>query len=170
MKIFFGAAIQGHQTFGERREIYVQIIETLQNHGAEICTEHTTGRTPEECRALQKKAIGPRPENEGEALIFVRNKMIEFVEGDIDACVFEVSTPSLGTGIEFAHAYLRPRLGLRKVPVLALYEKGHWPNRLSTMIRGLNTSEFDHVHIHEYGDRTELSYTIENFYKNQLKK
>ena len=38
----------------------------------------------------------------------------------IDAAVFEVSTPSLGTGIEIAHTYLRPRLGLPAIPMLAV--------------------------------------------------
>jgi len=39
--------------------------------------------------------------------------MIEGVEGDIDTAVFEVSTPSLGTGIEISHVYLRPRMNLK---------------------------------------------------------
>ena len=53
--------------------------------------------------------------------------MIELIEGDIDAAIFEVSTPSLNTGIEIAHAYLRPRLGLMAIPVFALYQKNYWP-------------------------------------------
>jgi len=65
--------------------------------------------------------------------------MIEAIEGDIKAVIFEVSTPSLGTGVEIAHAYLRPRLGLSAVPILALYEKNYWPNKLSTMIKGIST-------------------------------
>jgi hypothetical protein len=55
----------------------------------------------------------------------MRNKMIEAIEGEIKAAIFEVSTPSLGTGIEIAHAYLRLRLGLSRIPLLALYEKDY---------------------------------------------
>ena len=85
--------------------------------------------------------------------------MIELIEGDIDAAVFEVSTPSLGTGIEIAHAYLRPRLGLTAIPVFALYQKNYWPNNLSTMIRGITKDEVADFVIQEYdkpGDTAEF--------------
>ena len=59
----------------------------------------------------------------------------------IDAAIFEVSTPSLVTGIELAHAYLRPKLGLTEISVMALYQKDYWPNNLSTMIRGITSDE-----------------------------
>jgi hypothetical protein len=82
----------------------------------------------------------------------IRNKMIKFIEGDIDAAIFEVSTPSLGTGIEIAHAYLRPRLGLPEIPVFALYQKDYWPNNLSTMIRGITADEVPNFIVKEYDD------------------
>ena len=68
----------------------------------------------------------------------------------IDAAVFEVSPPSLGTGIEHAHAYLRPRLGLKAIPVIALYQKDYWPNNLSTMIRGITAEEAPHFRLKVY--------------------
>jgi hypothetical protein len=76
--------------------------------------------------------------------------MIEAIEGDIKATIFEVSTPSLGTGIEIAHAYLRPRIGLSLIPVLALYEKDYWPNKLSTMIKGISKETVPHFTLIEY--------------------
>ena len=84
--------------------------------------------------------------------VMIRNKMIDFIEGDIDAAVFEVSTPSLGTGIEIAHAYLRPRLGLTAIPVIALYQKDYWPNNLSTMIRGITADEVPNFMLKVYDD------------------
>ena len=72
------------------------------------------------------------------------------VEDDIDAAVFEVSTPSLGTGIEIAHAYPRPRLGLPEIPVIPLYQKNYWPNNLSTMIRGITANEVSQFVLKEY--------------------
>ncbi len=78
--------------------------------------------------------------------------MIEFIEGDIDAAFFEVSTPSLGTEIEIAHAYLRPRLGLPATPVFALYQKNYWPNNLSTMIRGITKDEVANFVVKEYDE------------------
>ena len=86
----------------------------------------------------------------------IRNKMIEFIESDIHAAIFEVSTPSLGTGIEIAHAYLRPRLGLPAIPVLALYQKDYWPNNLSTMIRGITRDAVPNFVVKEYDDPAEV--------------
>ena len=76
--------------------------------------------------------------------------MIEAIEGDIKAAIFEVSNPSLGTGIEIAHAYLRPRVGLSLIPVLALYKKDYWPNKPSTMIKGISKDIVPHFTLKEY--------------------
>jgi hypothetical protein len=89
--------------------------------------------------------------------------MIEAIEGDILAAIFEVSTPSLGTGIEIAHAYLRPRLGLPLVPVLALYQKEYWPNNLSTMIRGISPKQVPHFSVKEYTSLDEAKHIINDF-------
>lgn len=85
------------------------------------------------------------------------------VEGNIDAAVFEVSTPSLGTGIEIAHAYLRPRLGLPSIPILALYEKGYWIHNLSSMVRGLDQDQFPTLSIKEYEDLAEAQARLSEF-------
>ena len=83
--------------------------------------------------------------------------------GDIDAAVFEVSVPSLGTGIEMAHAYLRPRLGLPEIPILALYEKDFWPNNLSSMVRGLSSGLYPNFVVKEYEDLEEACHHTGQF-------
>ena len=104
-----------------------------------------------------------------ERTVLIRNKMIEFVEGDIDAAIFEVSTPSLGTGIEIAHAYLRPRLGLPTIPVVALYQKDYWPNNLSTMIRGITSNEAPHFMLKVYDDPANAQEFIPDLLKDLVK-
>ena len=121
MKVFYGAAIQGAKNREERSKVHQFLINTIKKQGFEVVTEHTTGKSYEESIEKLEQAIGPIPKNITERRIYVSNKMIEGIEGNIIAAVFEVSTPSLGTGVEIAHAYLRPRLGLSTVPILALY-------------------------------------------------
>jgi len=89
--------------------------------------------------------------------------MIEAIEGDINAVVFEVSTPSIGTGVEIAHAYLRPRLGLTTIPILALYEKNYWPNKLSTMIKGISNKNIPHFTLKEYENLEDTERIIKEF-------
>ena len=90
--------------------------------------------------------------------------IIEAIESDIKAAVFEVSTPSLGTGVEIAHAYLRPRMGLKEIPILALYEKNYWPNKLSTMIRGISSEELQNFNLVEYASIDDVEKIIHNFF------
>ena len=141
MKIFFGAAIQGAQNREERAAVHRLIIDAIKSCNCEVISEHTTGKDYDATAKFLEKSLGQLPPQGMERTVLIRNKMIEFIEGDIDAALFEVSTPSLGTGIEIAHAYLRPRLGLPEIPVIALYQKDYWPNNLSTMIRGITNDE-----------------------------
>lgn len=163
VRVFFGAAIQAHQHFGERQAVYERIINLLRERGIEVCTEHTSGRDRQEILDLMEKAIGPIPPSGSERTMYVRDKMIEFVEGEIAGAIFEVSTPSLGTGIELAHAYLRPRMNRPAIPILALYQKDYWPNNLSTMIRGLSAHSAPTLRLLEYADTAELERGVLDF-------
>jgi len=167
MKIFYGGAIQGSTDRKKGSQIHQYILSILKSLDCEICTEHTSGESYEKAIEKLEASIGPLPEKGLERRIYVRNKMIEAIEGDIDACIFEVSTPSLGTGIEIAHAYLRPRMGLKSIPVVALYQKDFWPNELSTMIQGITTETVPQFCLLEYNDNeslpTMLKEVIESF-------
>lgn len=165
-QVFYGAAIQGAKDRKERSQVHKSFIETIQKQGYKVATEHTTGKTYEEAIQKLEQAIGPLPKDEQQRKIYVRNKMIETIEGDVKATIFEVSTPSLGTGIELAHAYLRPRIGLSLIPVLALYEKDYWPNKLSTMIKGISKEEIPHFTLKEYKNLNDGKQIINDFLTN----
>jgi len=152
MKIFFGAAIQGAHNREDRAAVHRLIIDAIKSCGCEVLCEHTTGKDYNATAKLLEQTLGNLPPQGTERTAMIRKKMIEFIEGDIDAAIFEVSTPSLGTGIEIAHAYLRPRLGLPAIPVIALYQKDYWPNNLSTMIRGITADQAPHFMLKVYDD------------------
>ncbi len=163
MKVFYGAAIQGARNRGQRSAINLGLIEAIKSSGLEVFTEHTAGKTREETGQLLEQSIGPLPKDDMERRIFIRRKMIEAIEGDLIAAVFEVSLPSLGTGNEIAHAYLRPRMNLAPIPVLALYQKDYWPNKLSTMIRGITQEEAPHFELCDYIDIEEAQGFVRKF-------
>jgi len=163
MNVFYGAAIQGSRERSERAEVNHFLINCIKNNGFNVSTEHTSGKNYEEVIKKLEESIGKMPEGDLNRRVFVRNKMIEAIEGDVHACVFEVSVPSLGTGVEVAHAYLRPRMGLPVVPVLALYEKGYWPNELSSMIRGISPEVAPHFILKEYVDSDEARAILIDF-------
>jgi hypothetical protein len=150
LKIFYGAAIQGASDRKERAVINAGLIAAIRSLGFDVVSEHTTGENFIDTAEKLNVSIGPLPPEGKERTVFIRNKMIHFIESDIAAAIFEVSTPSLGTGVEIAHAYLRPRMGLSQIPVIALYEKGYWPNRLSAMITGISKTDVPHFCLIEY--------------------
>ena len=167
-RVFYGAAIQGSRNRKERSYVHEYFIKTIKKHDYQVFTEHTTGQTYDEAIEKLEMAIGPIPDDQYERKIFVRNKMIEAIEGDITAAIFEVSTPSLGTGVEISHAYLRPRLGLTSIPVLALYEKNFWPNKLSTMIKGISKKDVPNFNLLEYEDIKDIDMILKNFFQNKI--
>jgi len=164
MKVFYGAAIQGAENRKKRANIHKTIIDSIKKQGFEVYTEHTTGKTYEEAIEKLEQSIGKMPKNDIDRRVYVRNKMIEGVESDIVAAVFEVSTPSLGTGVEISHTYLRPRMGLKEIPILTLYEKDYWPNKLSTMIRGISNEELSNFNLIEYKNINDVDNIIQNFF------
>lgn len=165
MKVFYGAAIQGLSKMEQRAEANGALIGEIKRLGFEVVTEHTKGRTYEERMEHLEKAIGPLPPKGIERKVFVRGKMVQAIEGDITAAVFEVSVPSLGTGVEVAHAYLRPRMGLKKIPILLLYQKDYWPNELSTMIRGISNGVIPNVKLAEYENLEDARKKLAGFLK-----
>jgi len=164
MKFFFGAAIQGHREWGAHAETYSTIIETINHHKHSILSDHTTGLSRDATIEKLEQKIGPLPNDEYQSRVYVRNKMIEMLErDDLAGIIFEVSVPSLGTGVEIAHAYLRERLGLKPVPILLLYKKDFWPNKLSSMVRGVPIDQFPCYHLLEYENLHDLKNTVESF-------
>ncbi len=162
-KVFYGAAIQGSKNRKERYHVHEFIINAIKKQGFEVYTEHTTGRSYEEAIKKLEQSIGKLPKDDLDRRNYVRDKMIEGIESDIVAAVFEVSTPSLGTGVEIAHAYLRPKMGIKEIPILALYEKDYWPNKLSTMIRGISKKELPKFNLVEYINIDDVERIIQNF-------
>ena len=163
--VFYGAAIQGASDRGERAHVSRALIECIKQEGYTVAFEHTCGRTVEETAELLSKAVGPLPPVGIERTRYVRQKLIEAVEGDIAAAIFDVSTPALGTGIELAHAYLRPRMGMSEIPILLLYQKGYWPSNLSSMVRGISNEEAPAVNLKEYEDLEQAMTYVSQFLK-----
>src|SRR4030042_6852465 len=162
-KVYYGAAIQGVKDFGERASVSRTLIDAIKSCGYEVVSEHVTARDRKEIDEILEMEMGPvPPRGHADRKSHIRDKLIEMIEGDLAAAVFEVSVPSLGTGVELAHSYLRPRMGLPEIPVLALYQKDYWPNRLSTMVSGVKLPNFQLI---EYIDLDEAEAYLIQFFK-----
>jgi hypothetical protein len=169
MKVFFGAAIQGVKNRGERAAVYRRFLDAIKEAGLGVVTEHSAALDYPSTLDSLTTTYGTLPEDEQARRVFVRNKMIEGIEGDLSAAIFEVSTPSLGTGIELAHAYLRPRMGLPAIPILALYQIGYWPHHLSSMVRGIPADSIPQFRLEDYSDAEDGAEKIRRFLKDRAR-
>jgi hypothetical protein len=163
MKVFYGAAIQGRGDRRERTNLNRELIDAIKACGHEVVTEHTAAETYDEAMAMLSEAFGKLPRGRDERTVFNRVKITEALAGDIGAAVFDVTVPSLGTGIEMAHAYLRLKLGLKPVPVLLLYDPSYG-RELSGMIRGISKDELPNVMLRNYGTAEEAKAVIKSFF------
>ena len=166
MKVFYGAAIQGVRDRTERAGLNKYLIEAIKSAGYAVLGEHTTGRDRRETARLLEEAIGPLPSPGIERTHYVRKRMIELVESNINAAVFEVSVPSLGTGIEIAHAYTRPTRSLSEISILALYQEDYWPGGLSSMVLGISEEEYPNFQLKNYSNPEEARSHIVQFLQN----
>ena len=148
--VFFGGAIQGASDRPERARVHRRLMSVINESGYQVYSEHTGGRDFNETARLMEGSIGPLPPPGAVRSAYVRKLMIQGIEGDLAAAVFEASIPSLGTGVEIAHAYLRARLGLSPIPILILYETDRWPGGLSAMVRGVPQDEVPGLFLKEY--------------------
>ena len=163
MKVFYGAAIQGTKDRAERAHVHKRLIKIIKEEGHEVVSEHLKGRNKEETAKLLEKSLGPLPPSGIERKIRIRKKLLEYLEGNIDAAVFECSIPSLGTGIELSHAYLRPRRGLDEIPILGLYEEFYWPSGLSSMVAGIAPEEIPAFNLEVYKNLEDAENYVRRF-------
>jgi hypothetical protein len=164
--VFYGCAIQGAVDRSARADLNSVLIEQIRSLGFVVAYDHTTGKSKDEAARLFNAADGSKIPSGEQRTIYVRRKMIEKIEGEIAAAIFEVSVPSLGTGIELTHAYLRPKMGLKGIPILALYQTAFWPNNLSSMIRGIAPEELPNFQLREYRNAEEAKQHIQSFLKD----
>lgn len=168
MKVYFGAGIQGFenpQKRAERVATYKHIIDSIRGCGHEVLYEHTATNNREEAWTVLERQFGALPKDPYERKLFIRDKNLQGIEKHAEAAVFEVSTPSLGVGIEIAHAYLRPRLGIKAIPILALYQKDYWSHGLSVMVSGLQSDPTtrNFVVIQEFSDFDSIKNAVSQF-------
>ena len=163
MNVFYGTALQGEKDRGSRSTVHQTLHDYITQQGPVVVFDHITSQSLSEARDKLTHSLGELPADDLERRIFVRDKMIEAIEGDIGAAIFEVSVPSLGTGIELAHAYLRPRMGLSEIPILALYQKDYWPNKLSSMVRGISREKAPMFEVRDYTTLNEAKSHVKQF-------
>lgn len=164
MKIFYGAAIQGRGNREKRADVNKSIIGMIKAAGHDVVTEHTSAGSYEEAVEMLEKAFGKLPEDKDGRTAPIRTNIIDALSGEVDAAIFDVTVPSLGTGIEIAHAYIRPKLGLKEIPILLIYDSSYGQN-LSGMVKGMSKSELPNVVLMDYAKLEEAQEIINAFFE-----
>ena len=166
MRVFYGAVIQGAKDDAEkakRASINRTLIDTIKEEGYEVFSEHTAGKTKQETAKIFEREFGPLPASGIEREIAIRDILIQGIEGDVCAAIFEVSVPSSGVSVEFTHAYLRPRLGLPEIPILTVYKNNSCHHDLTTMIKGISPAEIPNLTQRKYHELEQAKTYVREF-------
>ena len=63
MKVFYGGALQGTLTREERVKVHKKLLDTIQNCGFEVISEHAGGHSREKTFELLEEAFGSMPKD-----------------------------------------------------------------------------------------------------------
>lgn len=164
-EIFYGAAIQGASNREERAAINEFAISIIKSEGFSVTSEHTQGKNRLETARFFEDAFGKVPPGI-ERSVYIRRTLLQLIDSQIVAAIFEASVPSLGTGIEIDRVCTRKDRGFLAIPLLILYQKDYWTSGLSTMVKGISPEEVPDFYLSEYTEKISLAQSIKDFLQN----
>ena len=120
MKVYFCASLAGGR---DDKEVVTFLVHFIESCGYSVLDNHVAAEVPNvkhaENLGMSVSELTPRLTMEHD---------FECVE-KADCLIAELSSKgSYGVGGEIHHCWIRPRLGLKPIPMLFLYKKGSRPN------------------------------------------
>lgn len=148
--VFVAASITG----GRETLPFVKFItKFLQDRGYDVPSVHNAGDDP--IQTFVEKVGNPTATND--------NSFRDWDNTWIEECelfIAEVSTPSHGVGGEFEHCRLKPRMGLNRIPMLAVYLG---EIEVSPYLTGISEEEKTYIWFRVYRNEEDLAGILSEF-------
>lgn len=165
-KVYFSGSISGAQD--HTPDLFWNLVQSMKNGGAEVLSEHVGGKNLEEIRRIFSLKTGVNLKEVKEPWIWARKIDFKWVD-EADYVVAEVTSPSLGVGMEIQRAIDKDNLGLKHTKILCLCRQDLIEkNTLSWMIMGVTHKEHQDFHLAGYTTVQEAKKIIYQFLTDSL--
>lgn len=162
MKIYFSGPIVVAE--GGDLNFNWDLVQFMKERGGQVLSEHVGGRNQEERTELFRKNTGKDQSEDS----FVRHMDLKWVN-EADAVVAVINKPSFGVGMEIQRAIDKPRMGMKRTPVLCLRSSA-LTTRESKMITGITDFENTGFKLASYGSEEEAKQIIFDFLQKNKSK
>jgi len=162
LKVYYSGSVKGVPE--KDPEFVWELVQYLIKNGADVLSEHVSGRNQEEKDQIFAKNTGKtikEIKNDSQLQFTIRSQDIKWVDQATHVIAL-VNSPSLGVGMEIQRAIDKTKLGMNETPILCLVRQDIFP-KLSFMIKGISSQESPKFKLSVYKDLEEAKKHIFNF-------
>jgi len=162
LKVYYSGSIKGVPE--KDPEFAWKLIQYLIENGANVLSEHVSGRNREEMDQILAKKTGKTIEeikNDPQPQFTIRSQDLKWVD-EATHMVALVNSPSLGVGMEIQRAIDKSKLGMNETPILCLVREDI-SSKLSFMVSGISSQESPKFKLSVYKDLEEAKKHIFDF-------
>jgi hypothetical protein len=165
-KVYFSGSIRGGRDHKPR--LYGDLIRFMKKGGADVLSEFVGVIGREERDRLFNKYVGGNPAGAEKPWVIARRVDFKWVD-EAEYLVAEVTSPSLGVGMEIQRAIDKERLGFRRTKILCLCRQDVLENEgLSWMILGVTPNIHPDFYLIGYTTLKEAKEAIFQFLTDTL--
>jgi len=167
-KVYFSAPIRGAREDTPR---YLgDLVQFMKDKGADVLSEHVAAAPGKEMDEVFSKRAGLRFDRLKEPWVVARKTDFQWVD-EASYLVAEVTSPSIGVGMEIQRAKDKEELGLNHTKILCLCRQEILDSgKFSWMILGITPEEHKDFYLVGYKTLPGAKRIIARFLDNKLKK
>jgi hypothetical protein len=167
-KVYFSAPIRGDR--GDTASIARELVGFMKKGGANVLSEHVAADMGEEMDNVFLKKAGVSFLKLEKPWVVARKIDFKWVD-EAKYLVAEVTSPSIGVGMEIQRAKDKKALGLNHTKILCLcQQKVMDKEKLSWMIKGVTPEEHQDFYLKGYKTLSGAKRIITRFLKNRLRR
>jgi hypothetical protein len=165
-RVYFSGSIRGGRDHKPR--LYGHLIQFMKERGADVLSEFVGAVGREERDGLFNKHAGVNPNGAEEPWVAARRVDFKWVD-EAEYLVAEVTSPSLGVGMEIQRAIDKEGLGFRRTKILCLCSRDLLNNKaLSWMILGVTPNVHSDFYLIGHTTLKEAQEAISQFLTDDL--
>lgn len=163
-RVYYSGSIRGVPN--PEPDFAYNLVRYMIDGGAEVLSEHVGARTRQEMDEVFLRRTGVDRNKLNEPWYTVRKLDMQWVD-EATHLIAILNGPSHRVGMEIERALLRPKIGLKPMPILCLIQES-LIDGLSWMVRGISSDECPRFELAPYTDLEDAKRKITDFLTRTL--